>query len=177
VGCKDRQSIPKGVQDGLGWLVKLSSVRVAKPGMGFSAAHFLVAHEKCSRLHGHNYRLRVSVRGEPGEEGMIMDFSKLTGHVRSLCEEIDHKVIVPSDSPWIKVLSKGEEIEIVLPDRRYSFPRSDVAFLPIRASTAEEMAKYFCGRLSKEIPGLGWVEVEESPGSVARCETEPVERT
>lgn len=146
------------------------SVRVGKPDMGFSAAHFLIAHEKCSRLHGHNYRVMACVRGEPGEDGMIMDFSSLTQRVRTLCKEVDHKVIVPAKSSKLKTTADGEEIKIVLPDREYVFPRGDVILLPIRASTAEEMARYFYLRLSEEIQGLAWVEVEESPGSVARYE-------
>ncbi|MBQ6981656.1 MAG: 6-carboxytetrahydropterin synthase, partial [Synergistaceae bacterium] len=41
----------------------------------FDAAHNLVDyHGKCERLHGHTYRLRVVLEGEPDAEGMIMDF-------------------------------------------------------------------------------------------------------
>ena len=37
----------------------------------FDAAHNLVNyHGKCERLHGHTYRLRVVIEGEPDAEGI-----------------------------------------------------------------------------------------------------------
>ena len=35
----------------------------------------------CSRLHGHTYRLRVTLEGRPDETGMILHFSELKGIV------------------------------------------------------------------------------------------------
>ena len=43
-------------------------------GIRFSACHFIPRHEKCSRLHGHSYIVRLRLEGDIGEEGMIMDF-------------------------------------------------------------------------------------------------------
>lgn len=41
----------------------------------FDAAHKLEKyHGKCESLHGHTYRIRVTLCGEPDEEGMIIDF-------------------------------------------------------------------------------------------------------
>ena len=44
----------------------------------FEAAHVLPWHPgKCARLHGHSYRLEVTVEGAVGEDGMVMDFADL----------------------------------------------------------------------------------------------------
>ena len=45
----------------------------------FSCAHTLPFYNgPCCRLHGHNYRLLVSVTGKPNpKDGMIMDFEEL----------------------------------------------------------------------------------------------------
>lgn len=44
----------------------------------FDSAHFLTKyHGKCERLHGHTYRLRVTVEGVVNEDGMVMDFKEL----------------------------------------------------------------------------------------------------
>lgn len=44
----------------------------------FDAAHRLEAyHGKCEALHGHTYRLRVTLEGRPDSEGMVMDFLTL----------------------------------------------------------------------------------------------------
>ena len=45
----------------------------------FSSAHLLPYYNgPCSRLHGHNYLLRVAVEGEPNpRDGMIRDFDEV----------------------------------------------------------------------------------------------------
>jgi queuosine biosynthesis protein QueD len=44
----------------------------------FEAAHHLTNYEgKCKNIHGHSYRLRVTIKGKPENNGMIMDFSDL----------------------------------------------------------------------------------------------------
>ncbi len=64
----------------------------------FEAAHHLLGHHgKCARLHGHSYRLEVTLRGPikdaPGQpdHGMVMDFEDLSRVVRaSVIEALDH---------------------------------------------------------------------------------------
>ncbi|MCL2011710.1 MAG: 6-carboxytetrahydropterin synthase QueD [Cystobacterineae bacterium] len=60
----------------------------------FSSAHHLPLHEgACRRLHGHNYRLRVTLGGMPeGGSGMLMDFETLKKKVWDTClVEVDHR--------------------------------------------------------------------------------------
>lgn len=41
----------------------------------FSAAHFLTNyHGKCENLHGHNYRLAVTVTGPLNQDDLVIDF-------------------------------------------------------------------------------------------------------
>jgi 6-pyruvoyltetrahydropterin/6-carboxytetrahydropterin synthase len=58
----------------------------------FDAAHNLVKyHGKCERLHGHTYRMSVTLKGTPDAEGMIADFSevkKLVGE--EIISKFDH---------------------------------------------------------------------------------------
>jgi len=59
----------------------------------FDAAHNLVNyHGKCENLHGHTYRLRVTLKGEPNpKDGMIIDFSILKKIVKEkIIERMDH---------------------------------------------------------------------------------------
>ncbi|MBP3709909.1 MAG: 6-carboxytetrahydropterin synthase QueD [Treponema sp.] len=58
----------------------------------FSAAHFLRDYNgKCESLHGHNYTVRVHVKGrELGNGGMLLDFAKLKHALRDVCSELDH---------------------------------------------------------------------------------------
>lgn len=58
------------------------------------AAHWLPnvpAGHKCSRLHGHSFRVEVHVRGEVGRDsGWVMDFADLGEAFRPLFEQLDH---------------------------------------------------------------------------------------
>lgn len=59
----------------------------------FEAAHFLPNyHGKCENLHGHSYRMDVSIEGEIGECGMVLDFVILKDIVkRHLLSKLDHR--------------------------------------------------------------------------------------
>lgn len=65
----------------------------------FEAAHSLPGHHgKCARLHGHSYKLEVTLRGPlkdaPGESdhGMVMDFSEVGALVNhTVIERLDHQ--------------------------------------------------------------------------------------
>lgn len=64
----------------------------------FEAAHHLPGHRgKCARLHGHSYRLEITLRGPikeaPGESdhGMVIDFGDLAQIVReAVISRLDH---------------------------------------------------------------------------------------
>ena len=68
------------------------------------AAHRLpnvpVGH-KCSRLHGHSFRVELRVSGEPGPEtGWIMDFSELKAAFQPLYDQLDHNYL--NDIPGLE---------------------------------------------------------------------------
>lgn len=57
----------------------------------FDAAHHLSMHEgRCSRIHGHTYRVEVVLDGDPGDDGMIIDFYVLKKIVNMVIDELDH---------------------------------------------------------------------------------------
>ena len=58
----------------------------------FSAAHFLSHyHGKCEKLHGHNYKVRLWLRGEKLDEGgMLADFSLLKKALNEAIAILDH---------------------------------------------------------------------------------------
>lgn len=59
----------------------------------FSAAHQLRGYEgACEKLHGHNWRVEVAVRGERlNEIGILLDFKELKAHLREILSELDHR--------------------------------------------------------------------------------------
>ncbi|PIR55044.1 6-carboxytetrahydropterin synthase QueD [Candidatus Peregrinibacteria bacterium CG10_big_fil_rev_8_21_14_0_10_36_19] len=41
----------------------------------FAASHFLTKyHGKCENLHGHNYKIIITIEGPVKEDGMVLDF-------------------------------------------------------------------------------------------------------
>ena len=61
----------------------------------FEAAHSLPnvpAGHKCSRLHGHSYRIDVHVTGHPEPEtGWVIDFGDIKRVVEAVLDELDHR--------------------------------------------------------------------------------------
>ncbi len=115
--------------------------------IGFSAAHILPEHDKCGRLHGHNYAIHARVEGAKGEQGFVLDFIPLKGKLRDIANELDHRIILPAGTAE----ESENEISIKLGSKRYVFPREDVLLLDIRRSTAEELAGYVLKRLLEEL--------------------------
>lgn len=61
----------------------------------FSAAHQLTNYKgPCENLHGHTWRLRVTVEGnELDQSGMLIDFKNLKDHLKKIHDEFDHKFL------------------------------------------------------------------------------------
>lgn len=61
----------------------------------FDAAHFLPNYYgKCEKLHGHTYRLQVTVEGAVGSNGLVMDFVLLKRIVKKqVLDKLDHQFI------------------------------------------------------------------------------------
>ena len=120
-------------------------------GITFSSCHFIPRHEKCSRLHGHSYIVRMKLEGELDENGMVMDFVVLKKKLRSMIAEMDHKVLLPAGSKVVRITEKDGSVEVVSCNKRYVFPAEDVLMLDIPTTTAEEMARMMTDRIIEEI--------------------------
>jgi len=58
----------------------------------FSSAHNLREYEgNCENLHGHNWKVEVSLKGEQlGNLGMLVDFRELKKEVKNILSTLDH---------------------------------------------------------------------------------------
>jgi len=153
-------------------------LNLEKPDMEFSSAHFLVGEGFCERLHGHNYRVKICVEGEPRKDKMVINFLSLKAIAKKLCEEYDHKFLLPLKNPLLKITEENDSIKIETVEKKtYVFPKSDVVKLDIKDSTCEELAKDYCQKLIKKLEETGelkWgniklisVTVEEAEGQGA----------
>ena len=138
------------------------------PRIGFAAAHFIIGHDKCGRLHGHNYFIKVKISGDINEQHMVLDYGLLKEELKKLVKPLDHKVLLPAKAEGLQIEKKEESVEVITCDKRYLLPVEDVEHLPIPATTAEELAKYFHQKLQKIWPKFVLrVTIEEAPGTSA----------
>lgn len=127
-------------------------VEVSKDYLVFASAHFITFRgHQCESLHGHNYRVGVAVEGAVDAECLfVLDFSVLKRIVRKLVDEIDHKVLLPTENSKLEFHESGVQLAVdYFGEPKYVFPRSDCALLPIANTTAEMLAQYL-GRLTRE---------------------------
>jgi len=97
----------------------------------FAAGHSLRNyHGKCEKVHGHNYKVRVTLEGETlNAAGLLVDFTELKRVLHSAIERLDHEFL--NDIPPFDVLNPS----------------------------AENMAKYFHDELSKGLAPEGRVRI------------------
>jgi 6-pyruvoyltetrahydropterin/6-carboxytetrahydropterin synthase len=153
------------------------SVSVTKDYLVFASAHFITfAGHRCEGLHGHNYRARVTIDGALDEESwFVFDFVILKKIMRGLCDEIDHKVLLPLENPKIQIVEEGDAVNVAYEGKpRYVFPRKDCSLLPIPNTTVEMLAELLVTRLRAELEKMGArgltaieMEVEENFGQSA----------
>jgi 6-pyruvoyltetrahydropterin/6-carboxytetrahydropterin synthase len=152
-------------------------VSVTKDYLVFSSAHFITfAGHRCEGLHGHNYRVRVTVEGALDEEAwFVFDFVELKKIMKQLCDEIDHLVLLPLESTRVGVVNDGDIVHVSVDGQpRYVFPLKDCALLPIPNTTVEMLARLLTDRLRKELASRGAagltaieMDVEENFGQTA----------
>lgn len=124
----------------------------------FDAAHILTNHSGlCKNLHGHTYRVDISVsRADDVAGDMVIDFKDLKRiATEAICEKFDHAFIYNTASPG--------ECEIAAVVEKHGMR---TVALPFR-STAENLAAHFFAELSGRIAGLSSVKVWETADSCA----------
>lgn len=111
----------------------------------FSSAHNLRGYKgKCEELHGHNWKVELSVRQENLDKaGMLMDFHDLKAKLNKVLEKLDHKY-----------LNKAAYFKKVNP-------------------TSENIARYIYDSLKKDIPAIKFVTVWENISCAATYEPRP----
>lgn len=109
-----------------------------------SAGHRLLHHEgKCSRPHGHNYEIAVTVTGTLREEGWVVD----KGAVTDLVEDWDHRFLLERGDPLIDAFEQSGD--------------NDATVVLDHPPTAEVMGIVLENRLRDQLPAsVSEVDVE-----------------
>ena len=137
----------------------MSTIRITKE-FRFEGAHALQNYDgKCRHIHGHSYRLFVTLKGSPiGEasspkNGMVVDFGDLKRVVNKyIVDPFVHALLLRSDAPNKEEISAAYQNVIILD------------FQP----TCENLAIYFAGLLKETLPHgttLHSIKLYETPTS------------
>ncbi|MDG1501371.1 MAG: 6-carboxytetrahydropterin synthase [Ulvibacter sp.] len=124
----------------------MSSIRITKQ-FSFETGHALYGYDgKCRNVHGHSYKLSVTVIGEPIADsshvkfGMVIDFSDLKKIVKEeIVDVFDHATVFNKNTPHV-------ELAIELSDRGHSVLLVD--YQP----TSEMMVIDFAEKIKQRLP-------------------------
>lgn len=93
----------------------MSKIRITKE-FSFEAGHALYGYDgKCKNVHGHSYKLSVTVIGKPITDknnvkyGMVIDFGDLKKIVKSeIVDRFDHATVFNQNTPHIELARELE---------------------------------------------------------------------
>lgn len=126
----------------------------------FDSAHFLAGYDgKCGNLHGHRWRVLLTVQSETLREdrqqkGMCVDFAELKKDLRTELDALDHVLIIEQGSLRESTMKALQE------------EKFQVVEMPFRP-TAENFARYFYELFTLKGYPVAKVEVYETPNNSA----------
>lgn len=126
----------------------------------FDSAHFLAGYDgKCGNLHGHRWRVLLTVQSETLREdqqqkGMCADFAELKKDLRTELDALDHVLIIEQGSLRESTMKALQE------------EKFQVVEMPFRP-TAENFARYFYELFTLKGYPVAKVEVYETPNNSA----------
>lgn len=125
----------------------MNTIRITKQ-FSFETGHALYGYDgKCKNVHGHSYKLYVTVIGTPIDDpanvkyGMVIDFGDLKNIVKSeIVDKFDHATVFNKNTPHVELAKE-------LADRDHN------VILVNYQPTSENMVIDFAEKISSRLPG------------------------
>ena len=108
---------------------------------------------------GESWLVDIEMSGELNEMSMLLDFGRVKKLIKSIIdEEVDHKLLVPTESPLVHIhpLDNDEcTVDLLRPGRAIHLrcPTQGFAFIPAPQVDKESVTRYLLGVLAKRLPG------------------------
>ena len=108
---------------------------------------------------GESWLVDIEMSGEPNEMSMLLDFGRVKKLIKSIIdEEVDHKLLVPTECPLIHIETlDGDEstVDLLRPGRSIHLrcPTQGFAFIPAPLDDKESVTRYLLAVLAKRLPG------------------------
>jgi len=121
----------------------------------FDYCHFLPWHaSQCRSLHGHSSVVTVLLRGEPDDQGFVIDFGEAKRLIKDTLELFDHKLIAPRSA----MLGPPDEqglvaiaFETPAGPHRLCLPAAEVAIID-RDATVENLSALLAAAIYRRMP-------------------------
>ncbi|WED78274.1 6-pyruvoyl trahydropterin synthase family protein [Aeromonas allosaccharophila] len=108
---------------------------------------------------GESWLVDIEMSGELNEMSMLLDFGRVKKLIKSIIdEEVDHKLLVPTECPLIHIETlDGDEstVDLLRPGRSIHLrcPSQGFAFIPAPQVDKESVTRYLLTVLAKRLPG------------------------
>jgi 6-pyruvoyltetrahydropterin/6-carboxytetrahydropterin synthase len=133
-------------------MARTFSIEVAKDYFNFASAHFLIfTNGQREPLHGHNYQVSVKMEGELDHAGVVLDFITFKPIVKQVCDALDHRTMIQTESPMLKVHRRAKDVEVLYRKQRIILPRSDVILLPLVNTSTELLAEHVADKIRRQV--------------------------
>ncbi|MEM7645838.1 MAG: 6-carboxytetrahydropterin synthase [Pseudomonadota bacterium] len=147
------------------------TVQLSKERFKFSSTHFTIfSEDRAEALHGHNYSVSVNLEFKSLDEktGLAAEFSDLKSIISEICDHLDEKVLLPSQSPFLNIEDENTNWKVTFANKHYSFPKMDCEVLEMVNTSSECLAQWLHEKLEIKFQKLGAtfieVEVKETQG-------------
>ncbi|NND81085.1 MAG: 6-pyruvoyl tetrahydropterin synthase [Gammaproteobacteria bacterium] len=122
---------------------RLTTIEIHKQYLHFSVAHFTIfSATSRERLHGHNFRIAVSITGEVDDNGLCFDYAIYKKVLQELCLKYDEYTLIAADSPHLTIEDDGDYHRVIHNGVPMLLLKTDTILLPVRNVTIEEMSHY-----------------------------------
>jgi 6-pyruvoyltetrahydropterin/6-carboxytetrahydropterin synthase len=146
----------------------MSNIRITKQ-FSFETGHALYGYDgKCKNVHGHSYKLSVTVIGKPISDnsnvkfGMVIDFSDLKRIVKEeIVDVFDHATVFNKNTPHVELAAELEN-------------RGHHVILVNYQPTSENMVTDFAQKIKNRLPAdikLHSLKLQETDTSFAEWYT------
>lgn len=110
----------------------------------FNSSHFVLYEGFREPLHGHNYKVSLSITSSIlNEEGNILKQEIIESIMNAICKSLKHRLLLPSLNKCINIKEEGDNFVLLCEDKSvFSIPKSDCRVLAIQQISAECLAKY-----------------------------------
>ncbi len=131
-------------------MVRSAIVELHKEELKFSAGHFmLLSEQQREGMHGHDYQINVAFNCLIKQNGMAFDCRLYKQRLLTLCQTLDYRFILPSQSDYMRVEETGNAWIASFSDQTLTFLKQDAVVLPICNVTLEELSFWFLEQLTK----------------------------